>query len=591
MKEHIVNVIVASLAPLGTEIGAPITADMIDLPHPPDPSMGDYAINLPMRLAKIARQAPLKIAGRMVELLSPVTEWFSRVEAAPPGYVNLTLANDALARALLAAAADPHLAVRKPGEPQTVVVDYSGVNISKQMHVGHLRSTIIGDAIARVLEARGERVIRQNHLGDWGLPIAMVLWKAQPLLRAAEREGADPAQQLTLARLEQLYREATLAVKEDSAASETVHEILVQLQNGDSALLADWQAIVRLSMGEVYRLYELLGVSLRQEHERGESYYRDQLSDTVAAIDACGMLQESQGAQCVFLPQFTGKDGQPLPVIVQKSDGGYNYETFDLAAVRYRIEALGAERIIYVTDARQALHFSQIFAVAEACGWTNRDSEQVELDHVTFGSVLGEDNTPLKTRSGDNIKLSDLLQEAAERAFAVVSEKNPELPDARKHEIARAVGIGAVKYADLAIDRNRDYIFSWDRMLAMNGNTAPYLQYAHARICSIFRKGGIEEDSATGPFVIAHAAERALTLTLLRFPEVVASVEADLRPHTLCTYLYELAAAFSSFYDQCPVLTADSTDARDTRLFLCRMTQLTLACGLSLLGIEAPREM
>lgn len=584
MREEITDIIVAALAPLAAEIGTVITAEMIELPHPPDASMGDYAINLPMKLARIARQAPIKIAARMAELLAKDTVWFARIDVAPPGYVNLTLADAALTRLLAMADGAPDLGLRKSGVPDTVVVDYSGVNISKLMHVGHLRSTIIGDAIARVLEARGERVIRQNHLGDWGLPIAMVLWKVRPLLQDA---GAAA---LTLAQLEALYREATQAVKEDPAVSSAVHDILVRLQNGDPDLLSDWQAIVRLSMGEVYRVYEQLGVSLHEDHERGESYYRDRLADTVQAIERCGILQASQGARCVFLEQFKGKDGQPLPVIVQKSDGGYNYETFDLAALRYRIADLDADRIIYVTDARQALHFAQIFAVAVACGWT-QDGKAVALEHVTFGSVLGEDNKPLKTRSGENVKLSDLLDEAIDRAYTEVNEKNPDLPETRKQEVARAVGIGAVKYADLAIDRNRDYVFAWDRMLALNGNTAPYLQYAHARICSIFRKGRLDEEEATGPLAITQPAERALIMKLLEFSEVVAAVEADLRPHALCTYLYEVASEFSGFYDHCPVLTAELESQRQSRLFLCRMTQRTLARGLDLLGIAAPREM
>jgi arginyl-tRNA synthetase len=584
MRERIIAVIVERLEPLGAEIGMPITAEMIDLPHTPDVGMGDYAMNLPMKLAKVARQAPIKIAQRMAELLAPATEWFAQVAVAPPGYVNLMLTDGTLARLLEESARDAHLALRKTGVPETVVVDYSGVNISKQMHVGHLRSTIIGDAIARILEARGEVVIRQNHLGDWGLPIAMVLWKAQPLLLA------DP-HALTLAQLELFYREATQSCKDDPAASAVVHNILVQLQNGDAALLADWQAIVRLSMAEVYRVYDLLGVSLQEAHERGESFYRDRLAATVEALAQCGVLTESQGAQCVFLEQFKGKDGKPLPVLVRKSDGGFNYDTFDLAAIRYRINELQAERIVYVTDARQALHFAQIFAVAESCGWTRRDDATVALDHVTFGSVLGEDNKPLKTRSGENVKLVDVLHEAVERAYAAVNAKNPTLPEDQKQAVARAVGIGAVKYADLAIDRNRDYVFSWERMLAMNGNTAPYLQYAHARICSIFRKGGIDEDSVRGPLAITHPAERALTVKMLEFPEIVAGVEADLRPHSLCTYLYELASVFSGFYDQCLVLTAENAATRNARLFLCRMAQRTLAGGLNLLGIEAPREM
>ena len=591
MRETIAGVILARLGALREEFGVVVTPEMIELPHPPDVSMGDYALNLPMRLAKLARKAPMLLAGRIAELLSAESAWFAEVQAAAPGYVNLTLSESAIARLLQVRAGDADLGLRKAGAPQTVVVDYSGVNIAKQMHVGHLRSTIIGDSIARVLEARGETVIRQNHLGDWGLPIAMVLWQAQPLLRRLEAQEQDPAGELSLAKLEELYRAATAAAKDDPAVSAAIHDILVQLQQGDAQLLADWATITRLSMGEVYRLYALLGVSLREQDERGESFYRDQLAQTVQALRACGVLVESQGAQCVFLEQFKGKDGQPLPVIVQKSDGGFNYETFDLAAVRFRIDTLQADRLIYVTDARQALHFQQIFAVVAACGWTNKGEGQVALDHVTFGSVMGEDNKPLKTRSGENVKLADLLAEAIERAYAEVTQKNPALPEEQKRQVARAVGIGAVKYADLAIDRNRDYVFAWERMLALNGNTAPYFQYAHARICSIFRKGGIAEETVSGPLAITHQAERALAMQLLEFPSVIAEVEETLRPHTLCTFLYEVASAFSSFYDACPVLIAESEALKASRLFLCRMTRRTLARGLDLLGIEAPSEM
>ncbi|OPZ85826.1 MAG: Arginine--tRNA ligase [bacterium ADurb.Bin429] len=590
MRERLQHLIAERLTGYAEGLGIALPAEQLELSEPPDPAMGDFAMNLPMKLARVARRAPIAIAGEIADLLRDV-DVFAKVEVAPPGYINLTLADYAVSGALQAIVADANLKLMKEGVPQTVVLDYSGVNIAKQMHVGHLRSTIIGDVIGRVLEARGERVIRQNHLGDWGLPIAMVLWKAGLVLRDIEARGDDPLQVLTVADLEQIYRDATAAVKVDPNASEEVHRILVELQSGDPRLLADWQTITRLSMQEVYRVYTDLGVQLTMEDERGESFYRDQLAGTVASLTACGALTESQGAMCVFLEQFKGKDGQPLPVIVQKSDGGYNYETFDLAAIRFRIEGLSADRVIYVTDARQALHFAQVFAVADLCGWTVRGSERVALEHVTFGSVLGEDGKPLKTRSGENVKLVDLLDEAVARAYAVVNEKNPDLPEDQKRAVARAVGIGAVKYSDLRQDRNNDYVFDWDRMLALVGNTAPYLQYAHARICSIFRKGGVEEDTITTAPEVSHPAERALALKLLAFAEVVEDVEAELRPHALCTYLYELATAFSSFYDQCPVLTAETEASKQARLALCRAAQRTLARGLDLLGIEAPREM
>lgn len=591
MRDLITAVIVDCLQPLQEEYGIAVSIDMIELPAPPNVEMGDYALNLPMRLAKIARKAPMVIAQRIAELLSEMPSWFSSVTAATPGYVNITLTNATIIRSLEMISADSSLGLRLAREPQTVVVDYSGVNIAKQMHVGHLRSTIIGDTLARIMEARGENVIRQNHLGDWGLPIAMVLWKTQPVLRQIKADNGDISAELSLSRLEEIYRDAAAASKIDTDASEAIHEILVRLQNGDKELLADWETITRLSMSEVYRVYDMMEVSLRPDDERGESYYREMLTDTVDAIAAAGKLVESQGAKCVFLEHFLGKDGQPLPVIVQKSDGGYNYETFDLAAVRYRIDKLQADRIIYVTDARQALHFQQIFAVVDECGWNTRAEDKVALEHVTFGSVLGEDNKPLKTRSGESVKLADLLNEAVERAYLVVNEKNPALAEEQKRNVAKAVGIGAVKYADMSIDRNRDYLFSWDRMLAFTGNTAPYLQYAHARICSIFRKGGVDVENLYGPLLIVQPAERVLAMKLLEFAEVVAGVEIELRPHSLCTYLYELASAYSSFYDSCPVLIAETESMKASRLFLCRITQITLAKGLELLGIIAPDEM
>jgi len=590
MRDTLKALIAAQLTALSAEFNTEITPEMIDLPLPPDPSMGDYAINLPLRLAKVARQAPIKIAQRIAEVLAAQTDWFSRVEAVPPGYINLSLSNGTIARTLEAANQREDLALRREGTPQTVVVDYSGVNIAKQMHVGHLRSTVIGDVIARVLAVRGEQVIRQNHLGGWGLPIAMVLWKAQPVLREIEAKHDTLHGQLTIADLETLYREASQACKENEEAADTCRRILVELQNGDPQLLADWQKVVRLSMEEVYRVYGVMDVCLTPEDERGESFYADRLADTVEAIRQCGKLVESQGALCVFLDQFKAKDGSPLPVLVQKSDGGFNYASFDLAAIRFRVNELHADRVIYVTDARQALHFAQIFAVADTCGWLTHDAQTTSLEHVAFGSVLGEDNKPLKTRSGENVKLADLLNEAIERAYAVVNEKNPTLPEEKKRKVAQAVGIGAVKYADLSHDRNNDYVFAWDRMLALNGNTAPYLQYAHARICSIFRKAGLTE-VPEAPIPLDHPAERALAVKLLELPEVVARVEEDLRPHVLCGYLYELATAFSSFYDNCPVLTAETPELRASRLFLCHLSRRTLACGLGLLGIAAPQEM
>lgn len=591
MRNRLLSRLQTHLEAICAEFNVPFAPGMLDLQRPPEERLGDFAMNAAMRLAKPAKQPPIQIAKKIAERLATDTATFKKVEAVPPGFVNLYLTEEFVTAHLERMLADSAAAIRREGDPETVIVDYSSVNIAKQMHVGHLRSTIIGDVIARVLEARGEKVIRQNHLGDWGLPIAMVLMQARPMLREIESKRLDPAAVLTLAKLEEIYREATKLCAENPKADAEAHQILVGLQGGDPALLADWKTITRLSMIEVYRMYQLLGVTLTEEHERGESFYRDMLADTVKSIEGTGHLVESQGARCVFLDQFKTKDGKPLPIIVQKSDGGFNYETFDLAGIRYRLEKLRADRVIYVTDARQALHFQQVFALAEKIGWLNRDGRKVPLEHVTFGTVLGEDNKPLKTRSGESVKLADLLNEAIDRARMTVEEKNAGLPEDQKQAVSRLVGIGAVKYADLAQNRNNDYVFSFDRMLALTGNTAPYLQYAHARICSIFRKGQIEESAIKAKPVLAHPAERTLGLKLLQFPEAVAAVETELRPHLLCTYIYDLATAFTSFYDACPVLIAPTEAEKQSRLTLCRLTREVIGLGLGLLGIDAPREM
>ncbi len=591
MKNRLNAIIENNLRGPFSELGVSSLTGIIELQETPDSSKGDFALNSAMKLAKTLKQPPIKIASKVAESLSREKEWFREVVVAPPGFVNIFLSENAIEKILIEITTDLNKALRTESEPIKVIVDYSSVNIAKQMHVGHLRSTIIGDVISRVLEARGETVIRQNHLGDWGLPMAMVLWKARPVLREIENRKGNLEKELTLTDLENIYRDAAKACKDDLSATKTCQEILVRLQSGDRELLEDWKKIVRLSMDEVYRIYQLLGVQLTDEHERGESFYRDQLSGTVEAIKASGKLVESQGAKCVFLEHFKAKDGSPLPVIVQKSDGGFNYETFDLAGIRFRIEKLRASRLIYVTDARQALHFAQVFDVAAVCGLTGSGKGMISLEHVPFGSVLGEDNKPLKTRGGENIKLSELLNEAIERAYAVVKEKNPALAEDKKRSVARAVGIGAVKYADLAQNRNNDYVFSWEKMLAFNGNTAPYLQYAHARICSIFRKGGFEEENIKCFPKLAHPVERALAMKLVRFPEMVAAVERELRPHILCNFLFDLATAFSVFFDQCPVLAAETEEIRQNRLALCGMVRRTLEYGLDLLGIESPREM
>jgi arginyl-tRNA synthetase len=562
-------------------------SSFIDLQVPPDRSKGDFSMNAAMKLAKKAKCAPAKLAAQMVEEFKQDQEWFEKIEVAGPGFINFYLKNEAVEKRFSETGIDECRQKANGGE--ITVIDYSSVNIAKQMHVGHLRSTIIGDVLSRVIEYLGNKVIRQNHLGDWGLPMAMVLYKAGPVLRQAEKNKQDIKKILPLERLESLYKDASAACKNDENAATEVHEILVKLQRGDSQLIDDWHKITRISMDEVYRLYKLLDVKLRQENECGESFYRSMLADTVEKIEESGHLVESEGAKCVFLDEFKGKDKSPLPLIVQKSDGGYNYGTFDLAAINYRSEELKAQRIIYVTDARQILHFRQIFAAARLCGLVK--DQNIKLEHVPFGTILGEDNKPLKTRSGENVKLSKLLKEAIEKAFMVVSEKNPSLAEDYRHQVAQKVGIGAIKYADLSQNRNNDYVFSFERMLALNGNTAPYLQYAHARICSIFRKAGLDVEKFSGTATISHEAERELMLKIMEFDGVVESVAKELRPHILCNYLYELATAFSGFYDRCPVLKNDDEGLKLSRLELCSRARKTLEKGLELLGIAALKEM
>jgi arginyl-tRNA synthetase len=588
MKKQLVQLIQSKLNQILKNHGVE-SDSAVDVQVPPDKKNGDFSINSAMKFAKLCKCPPQKLAAEIVEQLESEKDWFSKVTIAGPGFINMYLADTIIEKNFNELCNSKNILNASVSEVIPTVVDYSSVNIAKQMHVGHLRSTIIGDVLARVIEALGNPVIRQNHLGDWGLPMAMVIYKAEPVIRKAEKEGVSLEEVLPLAELEQLYKAATAECKEKPEVAAACHEYLVKLQQGDAELLDLWKKITRVSMAEVYRIYKLLNVKLTPEDERGESFYRDMLSDTVAEIKKSGLLKEDEGAQCVFLDEFKSKEGNPLPVIIQKSDGGYNYATFDLAAMRFRTHKLGAKRIIYVTDARQALHFKQVFATARATGILA--DPNVSLEHVPFGSILGEDNKPLKTRSGENVKLAELLKEAVERAYNVVNEKNPKLSEEQKKDVARMVGIGAIKYADLSQNRNNDYVFSFDRMLALNGNTAPYLQYAHARICSIFRKAGESIDDYSAKAIISSPEERELMMKIMDLKQAVISVATDLRPHVLCNYLYELSVCFSSFYDKCSVMNCEDASIKASRLEICNMTRKTLALGLGLLGIEVPREM
>ena len=536
------------------------------------PEFGDYQANGVMQAAKRLGRNPRELAMAVVAELDLVGI-AADVGIAGPGFINIRLSDQ-----LLTDAANPNRPLLTVTDnPRTVVVDYSSPNLAKEMHVGHLRSTIIGDAIAHVLSATGERVIRQNHFGDWGTQFGM-------LLAYLEETGSSSAM---LADLERFYQAAKKRFDADAAFAERARARVVALQSGDAKAHALWQQFIDISLSHCDEVYRRLGVALTPADVRAESAYNNDLPDIVRVLDEAGLLTESDGARCVFLDEFNAKDGTPVPFIVQKSDGGYLYSTSDLAAVRYRAKTLHADRILYFVDARQALHFRQLFAVSRRAGFA---PSRVSLEHHPFGVMLGKDGRPFRSREGGLVKLVELLDEAQQRAFALVTEKNPALPEAERREIARIVGIGAVKYADLSKHRTSDYVFDWDTILSFDGNTAPYLQYAYTRVVSLFRRGQVWAEHLQGQLMLEAPSERALALTLARFQEIVDDVAADALPHYLCGYLYELASRYMQFYEQCPVLNAADA-VRASRLLLCRRVADTMKCGLSLLGIETVDRM
>jgi arginyl-tRNA synthetase len=537
---------------------------------------GDFQVNAAMALGKRVGRPPRDVATALVEHVD-LSDVASSVEIAGPGFVNVTLLPSWVASAVVAAASDPRLGVATVAEPETAVVDYSGPNVAKEMHVGHLRSTVIGDALVRVLAFVGHHVLRQNHLGDWGTQFGM-------LIEHLDDSGLEGG---SIEDLNALYKEASDRFKADESFAERARARVVQLQGGDEATLAVWRALVAESQRHFEAAYDRLGVLLQADDVRGESFYNDMLDDTVAELEGLGLLRVDAGALCAFPPGFEGRDGKPLPLIVRKSDGGYGYAATDLAGLRYRVRRLGARRVAYVVDARQSSHFAMVFAVAEQAGWL----DGVRAEHVAFGTILGPDGRPFKTREGDNIRLAALLDEAVERAAQVVAEKSPDLSDEEQAAVARAVGIGGVKYADLVNDRVKDYVFDWDRMLAKEGNTAPYLQYAHARIKSLLRRAAESGHVPGANVMVDHPAERALALQLLGFDEAVQTTATFLEPHRLCTYLFELGSLFTGFYEQCPVLRAESDEVRASRLLLASATASVLSTGLGLLGIATPDRM
>lgn len=538
----------------------------------------DFQSDAALALARRLGRPPREIAAAVLAHADLAD--LGTAEVSGPGFLNLTVADPALGGLVSALAADPRLGVPEAATPETVVIDYSAPNVAKEMHVGHLRSTVIGDAAARLLEWLGHRVVRANHLGDWGTPFGMLI---EHLVDLGE---AEAAQELSMGDLDSFYKAARAKFDADEAFRERSRRRVVALQGGDAATLRLWRLLVEQSERYFLTVYDLLDVTLTGRDFQGESSYNDLLAPVVEDLDRLGLLRESDGAACVFPPGQVGRDGEPLPLIVRKSDGGYGYPATDLAAIRHRTGTLGATRLLYVVGLPQRRHFEMVYAAAAQAGWLVAPAR---AEHVGFGSILGPDGRMLRSRAGGSVKLVGLLEEAVARATALARERNPVLGEAEATEVGRAVGIGAIKYADLASDRHKDYVLDWERMLSLDGNTAPYLQYAYSRIRSIFRRAGAAA-RPDAPVSLAEPAERALALELVGFAAVVAEVERSLEFHHLAGYLYRLASAFSAFYERCPVLRADGP-VRDSRLLLCDLTGRVLRQGLHLLGIRSPERL
>lgn len=538
---------------------------------------GDYQINGVMGAAKKTRQNPRELAQKVANALQQ-NPLIATAEVAGPGFINLKLRPEKLAQYIKASLQDKHLGIARNSKPQTIVIDYSSPNLAKEMHVGHLRSSIIGDSLNRVLTFLGHKVIAQNHVGDWGTQFGMLV---AYLIEQQQNGRAD----LELADLEQFYRNAKVRFDEDKNFADTARDYVVKLQSGDTSVLALWQQFVQTSLQHAQAVYKKLGLKLLSADVTGESFYNDQLQSTVNELLAKGIAVDSDGTKVVFLDEFKNQDNQPAAFIIQKKDGGFLYASTDLACLRYRINTLHGNRLLYVVDARQSLHFDELFTVARKAGWL---PDTVHAEHVPFGTMMGKDGKPFKTRSGDTVKLMDLLNEAVTRASALVASKNPELSADEIAHIGEVVGIGAVKYADLSKNRTSDYIFDWDSMLSFEGNTAPYLQYAYTRVQSVFRKAGTWDNNAA--ITLNEAMEQQLAVELLKFEDVLDSVANTSYPHYLAAYLYQIATLFSRFYEACPILKADEA-TRNSRLQLTSLTGKTLQQGLALLGIDTLETM
>ncbi|MBX2823221.1 MAG: arginine--tRNA ligase [Gammaproteobacteria bacterium] len=565
-----------------TAVAASATDDDSSV-EPVDPQLhaskhADFQADAAMRLAKILRSKPRDIAQSVADGLQG-NALLEQVEVAGPGFLNITLSNRAVDQALAELAVDERLGVEQP-ESGTIIVDYSSPNVAKEMHVGHLRSTIIGDACVRLLEWQGHTVIRRNHIGDWGTPFGMLI---EHLLDLGEANATDA---LSVGDLNTFYRGARDKFEADSVFQDRARTRVVKFQGGDQETLRLWKILIEQSQRYFVDVYGLMDVRLDGTEFYGESKYNDALEDTITELKGKNLIVDSDGAECLFPEGFTNRDGDPLPLIARKSDGGFGYATTDLAAIRQRTGELHADRILYVVGAPQNQHLEMIFAAARSAGWL---TPPASAEHIAFGSVLGSDGKMFKSRSGETVKLASLLEEAVRRARDKVREKNPDLDADELEAIAQATGIGAIKYADLSSERTRDYVFDYDRMLAAEGNTAPYLQYAHARIKSMLRKAGAT--AAPGEIRIAEPSERQLALLLARFPDVIANVEKTLLFHQLAQYLFDVATAFSSFYANCQVLLPDDQETTASRLALSQLVARTLTTGLGFLGIRTPERM
>ena len=541
---------------------------------------GHYQANGAMAAAKALKTNPREIAQKIVDQCDS-EQFADKLDIAGPGFINIHLKPEWLSEQLLNSSSHNNDSLGI--QPDTIVIDYSSPNLAKQMHVGHLRSTIIGDALARILEYLGHNVIRQNHVGDWGTQFGMLLAELEETL--TQGDSAD----LALQDLEVFYQQAKKHFDNSEDFANKAREHVVKLQSGDEKTLALWEQFKTVSLEHSKAIYNTLNVTLTPDDVRGESAYNEDLPVLVNELVEKNLATDDQGAKVVFLEELADKDGNPSPVIIEKKGGGYLYATTDLATLRYRDKILNANRILYFIDARQSLHMKQVFTVAKKANFIN---DNISLEHHAFGTMMGADGKPFKTRSGDTVKLADLLEEAVERADAIVKEKNPDLSDNEREEIARKVGIGAIKYADLSKTRTNDYLFNWETMLSFEGNTAPYLQYAYTRIQSIFRKAEVAPEDLPSSIHLTQTVEIDLAIKLLQFEEVIEQVSKEAYPHLLCTYLYDLASLFMRFYESCPILKSTTTeDEKVSRLKLSAITSSTLKTGLGLLGIEVMEKM